>query len=365
MPTDIHQTQSGGTGGNVSSEDDFISLRDILAMILRHRWPIAIVVLVVTVAAGIFFLMQPRVYQAEGYLQVIAPVSLEGNVDKNLFETMIISHLQRASSAFLAKNVAAVLKTDGIDITPLELSRKIKITRPPKTDLIRLVAGEKSSDNALLIVRHWISLYQVSVQKNNIRAALSQIHLLLKKSQSDTMEKQAAVDKLKSQADQTASLVTVSRSVDDRQLWSDLAQKVPPDSEALKKLSEIHIKGQEQSAEYINLKITLNNAEQLLSTALAKRTFYQDVEQMLDARASANGNDKVKKSEGSAKGSEAELYVQTILKSSDIIQFGEPGLISAKRGALKNTVLAFVVVLFLSCFCAFLYEWGKGILSSR
>ena len=138
MPTDIHQTQSGGTGGNVSSEDDFISLRDILAMILRHRWPIAIVVLVVTVAAGIFFLMQPRVYQAEGYLQVIAPVSLEGNVDKNLFETMIISHLQRASSAFLAKNVAAVLKTDGIDITPLELSRKIKITRPPKTDLIRL-----------------------------------------------------------------------------------------------------------------------------------------------------------------------------------------------------------------------------------
>jgi len=362
MPNNPHPSQSADA---LPPEEDFLSLRDILVMILRHRWPIAIFVLLATLAAGIYFIIQPREYKAEGYLQVIPPVSLEGKVDRDLFETIIVSHLQKVSSAFLAKNVADALKTNGIEITPIALSRNIKITRPPKTDLIRLVAGEKSPDNAIHIVRHWIRLYQESVQKNNIRATLSQVHLLLKQAQSDTMEKQAAVDKLKSQADQTASLVTVSRAVDDRQLWSDLAQKTAPDKESLKKLSEIHIKGQEQSAEYINLKITLNNAEQLLSSTRAKRAFYQDVERMLDARASANGNDKVKKSEGESKDSEAALYVQTILKNSDIIQFGEPGLISASRGALKKTAVVFVGALFLSCFCAFLYEWSKGILSSR
>lgn len=362
MSNDTHQYQAADP---MSPQDEFLSLRDILVMILRHRWPIAIFVLLATLAAGILFFIQPREYQAEGYLQVIPLVSLEGKVDKDLFEAMIISHLQRVSSAFLAKNVAAELDAEGIHIVPLDLKKKIKITRPPKTDLIRLVAGETSPDKAMAIVRQWIRLYQASIQNNNIRTALSQIHLLLKQAQSDTMEKQAAVDKLKARVAETASLVTVSRAVDDRQLWSDLAQKTAPDTESLKKLSEIHIKGQEQSAEYINLKIALINTEQLLSSAQARRNFYQDVERMLEARANANGNDKGKKSEGESKDSEAELYVQTILKSSEIIQFGEPGLISASRGALKKTALVFVGALFLACAGAFLGEWGKGILSSR
>lgn len=362
MSTDARQTQPAGP-----APEEFLSLRDILAMILRHRWAIAIMVLLATLAAGIFFITRPQEYQAEGYLQVIPPVSKDDRVDKDLYETMTISHLQQVSSGFLVQNVAAALQAEGLPIKPLELAKKVKITRPPKTDLIRLVATGTSSDKVLLIVRQWMRQYLESMQKRNIRVALSRISLLLKETQSELMEKQAAVDQLKARVAQTLPLVTLSRAVDDRQLWSDLTQPAAPNTEALKKLSEIHIKGQEQSSEYINLKAALINAEQILSSVQAKRSFYQEVERMLAARLNVSGpaqGEKIK-TEGHSLVSEAELYVTALVNSSDIVQYGEPGLIAAGRGALKKTVLVFLAALVITSGGAFMCEWGKGMLPAR
>lgn len=351
-----------GEGG----PEDFLSLRDILIMILRHRRAIFLFVLLATLAAGIFFITRPRQYEAEGYLQVIPPVSLEGRVDKELFETMIASHLQKASSAYIARNVVALLNNQGVQIAPLELEKQIKITRPPKTDLIRLIAEATSADKALLIVRLWVREYLASIQKNNIYAALSQNRLLLKQAQSDLMEKQATADKMRAQVAQSSPLITLSRAVDDRQIWSDLTQKAAPDPEALKKLSAIHIKGQEQSEEYINLKMSMLTTEQALSAILARRNLYQEVELILEAKMALNGSFiEGKLAPTNAAPSAAELYVNTLMKSSEIVQFGEPGLISATRGALKKTGLFFIASLGLACFCAFMCEWGKGLLSSR
>ncbi len=370
MPTNMRQNPADASqpsgGGAPAQEEDFLSLREMLMMVLRHRWPIAIAVLLVTVAAGIFFITRPRVYQAEGYLQVIPPVSLEGNVDKGLYETMIVSHLQRVSSAFLAKNVSTALKEQGLQIAPLTLEKQIQITRPPKTDLIRLVAANTSPDTSLLIVRQWIHQYLASIQNNNIRTALSQVYLLLKQAQATSMKDRAAVDQLQARVVQTAPLITVSRAVDDRQLWSDLARKPALDPASLKKLAGIHIKGQEQSSEYINLKITLMNAEKILSSVQAQRDFYQEVARILEEKANLNGSDKsgASAATGNKTAAESDLYVKTLLKNVEIIQFGEPGLVSASRGALKKTALVFVGILFLSCFGAFLYEWGRGMLSS-
>lgn len=346
--------------------EEFLSLRDILIMILRHRWAISLVVLLVTLAAGIFFITRPRSYKAEGYLQVIAPVFPEGRVDKGLFETMIASHLEKASSAYIAGNVAILLNNQGFKITPLTLERQIKITRPPKTDLIRLVAGGASADKALLIVRLWVREYLASIQQNNIHAALSRSRLLLKQSQSALMETQATADKMRAQVAQSSPLITLSRAVDDRQIWSDLTQNAAPDPEALKKLAAIHIKSQEQSKEYINLKMAMLTTEQVLSVALARRNLYQEVERILEAKTTLNGSFiDGKPVPTNAAPSEAELYVNTLIKGSEIVQFGEPGLISATRGALKKTGLFFLASLGLACFGAFMREWGKGLLSSR
>lgn len=361
--------QSAGPGAGASAPEEFLSLRDILVMIFRHRRAIAAFVLLITLAAGILFILSPRQYEAEGYLQVIPPVSQEGRVDKELYETMIVSHLQRVSSAFIAKNVSVLLDSRGVKIAPLDLEKRVKITRPPKTSLIRIVARETSSDEVLLIVRQWVREYLDSVQKNNIYTALSQVRLLLKQAQSDLMEKQAAVEKMRSQVSQTQPLVTLSRAVDDRQLWSDLTQMPAPNSEAMKKLSEIHIKGQEQNTEYINLKLAMLSTEQAVSSMQARRNLYQEAERILEAMTGTNGSgkgvniaaeDKDKKTL-----SESELYVSTLTKSSEIVQFGEPGLISAGRGALKKTGMVFLASLVLACFCAFISEWGKGLLSSR
>ena len=362
------QLRAGSACGTdaAGGTEEFLSLRDILIMILRHRRAIAVVVLLATLAAGIFFITRPRQYAAEGYLQVIPPLSPEGRVDKELFETMIASHLQKVSSAYIAKNVATLLNNQGIQITPLELEKQIKITRPPKTDLIRLLARETSADKALLIVRLWVREYQASIQQNNIYSALSQIRSQLKQVQPSLMEKQAIVDKISAQVSQTAPLITLSRAVDDRQLWNDLTQPVAPAPEALKKLSEIHIKDQEQSKEYINLKTTMLTNELALVTVLTQRDLYQEAERMLEAKTALNGTYQADKTvPTNAAPSEAELYVNTLMKSSDIVQFGAPGLISAARGALKKTSLFFLASLTLACLCAFTCEWGKGLLSSR
>ena len=351
-----------GEGG----AEEFLSLYDILTMILRHRYVIAVFVLLATLVAGIFFITRPLQYTAEGYLQVIPPVSPEGRVDNGLFETMIASHLQKASSAYIAKNVAAQLNNQDEKITSLEPARIITIKRPLNTDLICLVASETSPDQALLIVRLWVREYLESIQKNNIYAALSQARVLLKQAQSDTMEKQATVNIMRAQVAQSSPLITLSRAVDDRQIWSDLTQKTAPDPEALKKLSEIHIMGQEQSTEYINLKMSMLTTEQALSSVLARRNLFQEVVRIIEAKIALNGAYQADKTAPpNAPPSEAELYVNTLMKSSEIVQFGEPGLISTSRGTLKKTVVFFMASLGLACFCAFMCEWGKGLLSSR
>ena len=50
--------------------EEFLSLRDILIMILRHRRAIVAFVLLSTLAAGIVFISLPRQYEAEGYLKL-------------------------------------------------------------------------------------------------------------------------------------------------------------------------------------------------------------------------------------------------------------------------------------------------------
>jgi len=134
----------------------------------------------------------------------------------------------------------------------------------------------------------------------------------------------------------------------------------------LKKLSEIHIKGQEQSTEYINLKKAMLETEQKLSEVLARRNLYQEVVRIIETKITLNGAYQADKTAlTNTVPAEAELYVNTLMKNSEIVQFGEPGLISAARGALKKTGLVFFTSLGLACLCAFTYEWGKDLLSFR
>lgn len=366
MTTDTNQNvdeatnvKTSGAGDMTTQAEEFLSLRDILIMILRHRWKITIFVLLITILAGVLFLLSPRSYKAEGYLQVIPPVSIEGRVDKNLFETTIISHLQKVRSAFVAQRVADMLRTEGIEIDVIKLQNNVKISRPPKTDLIRVVASGSSPEMAVSIVCSWVQQYLDSVSENYITVALSHVCALLKKAQADVAAKRGAVSQVKSRAAEVGPLVTLSRAVDDQQLWKELAEKVEPES--LKQLADIHIKGQEESSEYLTLKAVLLHTERDLASALANRDFYQEVERILEAELASVGSSGKAESDAPSEGlSDANRYVKSVLRSIEIIQFGEPALMSSSRGALKKTSLVFVVSLFLACVCVFTVEWLKG-----
>jgi hypothetical protein len=346
--------------GDISPPVEFISIREIIQKILMHQRAIAVFVSLVTLAAGIFFFLSPKEFEAECYVQVIPPVTQDGRVDKEMFETMIVSYLQRASSAFILTNLSNNLNKQGMQIEPPELDKKITIKRPPKTDLIRVTATAPSMEQSLQLVDHWVREYLGSIKKNNIYLALTKVRSQLREAQSELMEKEATVERLRSKVAQTEPLITVSRAVDDRQLWSDLTGKALPDQEKLKRLSEIHIKGQEKNEDYINLKKALMESEQALAAVSAKRDLFFEVERLIETQTNMHEHDTRLNAQGledKRPPSVAERYLTMLVKGSEVVQFGEPGLVSTSKGVLKKTGLVFLSSMVLACFFAFMHAW--------
>ena len=224
------------------------------------------------------------------------------------------------------------------------------------------MAKETSADDALLIAELWIRESIESIRQNNNQKSLMNIRLLFNKAQSELMAQQAAVENLRTQVSQTHPLITISRGVDDRQLWSDLTQKPGTNPDALKKLSEIHIKGQEQSEEYINLTKALLITEQALTAAGLGATFFKKLSDYSKLRLVPKTLRIALKVLWKAKDLSLRLSGTSTLYLSALIaiQFGEPGLIWDGPGALLITALVFLTSLVLASFCALVYEWWTG-----
>lgn len=336
-----------------ASREEFISFSEIVRMILKHRWKMAVFVLLATSVSAILTLSSPRQYKAEGFLQVIPPTTpVDEKVDHTAFETIIISHLQKIQSAFIADEVAA-----GIGIKSSDLQQKMKIIRPPKSNLIALSAGDSSPDRAIAIIRSWIQKYLASVRKDNINIALCQVRSMLRRAQMGLMEIQAKADQLKARAEQTRPLIDLARGIDDNQLWRELADNAP--AEKVKNLSQIHIRGQEQSSEYLTVKTMLYNVDQSLAAAVANRNFLQDVETYLEYKVRQLENHSV--APPGQFSSNAVQFADTILKTTDVIEAGEPALKISAKGTVRKTMTVFIVSLGLASFCAYLVEWFKSI----
>lgn len=339
-------------------QEEFISFSEMARMILKHRWKIAAFTIVITIIAAVFSLLAPRQYKAEGFLQVIPPTSaMDEKVDQASFETIIISHLQTIQSAFIAEEVAAALSTGAVKITSFTMSQTVKITRPPKSNLIVLTASLSSPDQAVAVIKIWIKKYLASTRKNNINVALSQVRLALKKTQAGLMEVQAKSDQMKTRAEQTKPLIDLARGIDDNQLWRELGENAP--AEKLKNLSQIHIKGQEQSGEYLTVKTMLYNVDQILVAAVANRDFLQDVEGYLEYKARQLDSHSVDPANQFS--SNAVQFAETMIKTTDVIEVGAPALKSSARGTLRKTAFAFFISLVAASFCAYLCEWFKTI----
>lgn len=358
MTTEEKTTRQTGYP-QADSQEEFISLSQIARMILRHRIKIAVFVILVTTAAAIFFFLSPRQYKAEGFLQVIPPTTpIDDKIDHAAFETIIVSHLQTIQSAFIANEVAAALSTGTDRISGSELQRQVKIFRPPKSNLIALMASSSSPEQAIAIVRIWIQKYLASTRINNINVALCQIRLMLKNVQAGLMEIQAKSDLLKMRAEQTKPLIDLSRGIDNTQLWREMADNVSADK--LKTLSQIHISGQEQSSEYLTIKTMLYKTDEILAATVANHDFLQDVESYLEHKTRQLDN-RVSGQIQVQASSNAVQFAETMLKKTDVIEVGEPALKGSYRGALRKTAIVFFASFCLALICAYLGEWFKSV----
>jgi len=345
---------------NPDSQEEFISFAEIAGMILKHRWKIAVFVMLVTIVSAGFYLSAPRQYKAQGFLQVIANTK-EDKIDQAAFETSIFSHLQTIQSAFLAKEVADAINaklagTPDAGIQATDLLNSIKIARPPKSYLITVTGTFSSPDKAILIIQTWIQKYLASMRKNNIDVALCQVRSLLKTAQSGLTETQAKADQLKARAEQTKPLIDLARGIDNSQLWREVAENAPADK--LKNLSNIHFSGQEQSEEYLTVKTMFYNVDQSLAAVTANYNFLRDVGKYMEYKIIQFGN----QSAGTANfPSNIVEFAETMFKTTDVIEVGEPALQSSSRGVLRKTVIVFVISFVAASFCAYFYEWCKTI----
>ncbi len=335
--------------------EDYMTLREACRMIWRHRWKITVATLAAVAATAASVLLQPVPQTAQGFLQVIPPPAVDGRTDKDLFETSIISHLQRIQSSFIAELVAQQLDPGSGDQAGFLLQKKVIITRPSKSDLIRIEATDPLPDRAVRLVAEWIGQYLASVRKNNISRSLNQVRTLIKIVQAEMIAKQGSVQQLSERAAQIEPLITVSKIVDDQPLWDTLATgAVAP--ETLQRLADIQFKGQEENKEYTALKSFLFNADQMLGAATTMLSFYRDVERALESQGAAATN-----AAQPPPAPEAAQYAETLVKDVDIIQFGTPSLLPPTRGLLKKTAMACVVTLFAASLFAFLVEWFRGL----
>jgi len=357
MQEQIQKATTPGIPGRDDSES-LLSLREILQMVFRHKGKIAAFTLVVTAAAAGFFLLRPLTYQAEGILQVL-PLQANGSADNNLLENSILSHLEYINSPLVCSRVAAALGRQGIAIENISLLRSVKCKRTPKTSVIRVTASAAEPETAVLIAQAWMDEYMKSVTESKIQKELFNVRNMIKDYHEKSLEKMARAEEMRIQAAKVENdrLITVSRSVDDTELWNKLSET---NNEAeLKRLSGIQLKSQAINSEYMLVKNALLAAEQDARSALSHDDFYKQVVVSLQSRAShAAGRDD--KAAGATNSSpEVESYIQTLLDARDIVALGQAALLPASRGALKNTALVFAFVLFTSCLLAFLKEWLK------
>ncbi len=339
-----------------SNRDDyeFLSMADLVRMIWRHRWKIFVVTFLAAAATAIIVFVRPRGYESTAMLQVVPEYARDGRVDRDLFETAVLSHLEVAQSPVIAFSVLKQLHSDD---TLAELMRHVKITRPPKTSLIRIVARAENEGKALETSSLWVKEVLATVDKKNIEKAQIFVRISIKELQDDWIKQTAAAEDVRARAEhmQGERLVTVERSVDNNVLWRDLAAGASHND--VSKMTNLFLKSQEMNAEYLDIKRQLTTAEQSAAAARAAREFYQATLGVLNTYLDAEGQGAT--ATVSNVSDEVVQYVDALSKARDILPMGESIVSLARRGALKKIVMAAFGAFAAACLLAFFVEWFK------
>ncbi len=349
----------------VPPEDDFISLADLIRMVWRHRRGILAVTLLAALVTAAYLFLKPRPYEAVALMEVVPEYSREGRVDKDLFETSVLTHHETARSSVVGMRVHKFCEASNISLDFADLMSLMKVIRPPKTSIIQGSIALPRAEDALAIARVWRDETMREVQRKAMEKALIYVRGRLKELQEDWLKYTAAVKAARQNAEQLEDqkYITVSRSVDDTVLWQDLVKT--SDSNALGRMRDLQLKSQEMNEEYLDARNRLAEAEQNAAGAVNSREFYTRVVDEISRRLrSFNGAGAAPSAALDADdelAAQALDYVNTQLSSREVLPLGEPVVYRGSRGALKKTALAGFAAFFIACFAAFVYEWARRV----
>lgn len=340
----------------IPDDQEFLSMADIIRMLYRHRGKIILFMVLVCIITAAFVFSRPAGFESYVSLQIVSEAAKDGRVDKEQFETAILSHLELIQSPLVAAGVKAKLT---IPEAFEELKNRVKITRPPKTSIIRILVEDRTEERALEIARLWCNESLSIVDQKNLEKAQIFVRNRIKELQDDWISFRAAAADARARAQrmQGDRLLTLERSVDDNVLWRDLTAGVSQAGAA--RMTNLFLKSQEINMEYLNVQQQLALVEQQEATARSMREFYQNSLDIIEARLDLKNFDASTQSQEDEQRKDARLYVNVLAKTRDIMPMGDAVVYPAKRGALKKIAIAGFGAFFAASFIAFLFEWLK------
>lgn len=349
--------------------DDFLSLADLVRMVWRHRLMIIVITVIAALVAGIPAMLKPRPWQASCLMEVMPEYTRDGRVDRDLFDTTIMTHLEAAKSPMIAMRVLQRKDKPAQGLSLSSLTRKLKVSRPPKTSTIECKISLADREDALFYAGAWREECLREITRRAMEKSLLFARGRLRDTQEDWLKHTAAVDEARKNAERLANdrLISVSRSVDDVVLWQDLVKK--SDAESVSRMTNLYLKTEEINHEYLNAKNRLAAAGEQAAGAIKSRAFYTHLVRELDAKLSRENGESTAPVPGQETPEEkiddvendAREYVESLMKAREVIALGEPVVYPGSSGASKKIGVAVLGALVIGCAISFLWEWGKQL----
>lgn len=341
-------------------EDDFISLRDMVKMVLKHRRRIAAFTTVVTLIAGAAFFATPRKHGAAAVLQVSMPERADPRSDRDEHEANILSHQEYLNSPAMALRTAEELQRRGVETGVFALRRSVTVSRPPRTNLLIIKASAKSEDEAIAMAKAWRAAYMDVLSEQSVQRAIELVRrrVALLHDEWLTKTSQAAELRRHAEALEDEKTITLSRSIEEGELWKRLADGA--DERELKKLSDIHFKNEEFNQEYMMIRNALMHADRDSHSAAYMLAFYGQALDILTGEDEHAFGLPVNDGEKDSLARRARSYVNLLLDMRDVFAIGEPSPVPIARGAGKRTVVVLFAAFFVASAAALGVEWLRN-----
>lgn len=336
--------------------NNYINLSELTRIIINYRLIIFSCTLATLLGTLFYLYFKPPLFEAKIVIDVFPEYSLGARIDKDFFETRVLTQFETISSLSIIEQVREELAKDPHFNWSLEkLHRALKITRSPKTSIVIGSIKATDPDKALKILNSWQTQIFHTARQKTLNTTLLSAHTRLKELQDSWLGHVADMKSAQNEVNRLEEhkYIYVSRTLDESALRQGESHKPlnPPQDTA-----RLQLLAQEINPEYLDARKRLAETTGKAAEITETRVFYLDIIQEI-ARIFQSGTHNQPQEPGNESEMRAREYLKTCIDSKTIIPLGNAVFQQISRKILFKTILFSACALALSICAAFAYEY--------